>query len=230
MGSDRPKGLLAMLRKFLDQGVVSLIDRSARVQAPLVGKYTGFVRGRHPSESPEQIVERLGRHYSVAVTASGVVVGLSAAVPGVGTLVGLAAAGADTLFFLEASTVYAVGATGVSGSKAAAPPPPLVSAVVLGQAGTASLGAAGRSAKQWDTKLANKLPIIRRMNDTPVKRFVVQFIVKRSALAFGKVIPAGIGAVVGGVGNYALARGVIKNLHEALENPQPSQVSTAVDA
>lgn len=219
-----------MLRKFVDQGVVSLIDRSARVQAPLVGKYTGFVRGRHPSESPEQIVERLGRHYSIIVTASGVVVGLSAAVPGVGTLVGLAAAGADTLFFLEASTVYAVGATEVSGSKAAAPRPPLVSAVVLGQAGTASLGAAGRSAKQWDTMLANKLPIIRRMNDTPVKRFVVQFIVKRGALAFGKVIPAGIGAVVGGVGNYALARGVIKNLHEALESPESSQAITTVGA
>lgn len=218
-----------MLRKFLDKGVVSLIDGSARVQAPLVGKYTGFVRGRHPSESPEQIVDRLGRHYSFVVTASGVVVGLTAAVPGIGTLVGLAAAGADTLFFLEASTVYAVGATEVSGSKAAAPRPPLVSVVVLGQAGTESLGAAGRSAKQWDTKLANKLPIIRRMNDTPVKRFLVQFIVKRGALAFGKVIPAGIGAVVGGVGNYALARGVIKNLHDTLADAESSQAISTVD-
>ncbi|WP_107654718.1 hypothetical protein [Nocardia suismassiliense] len=216
-----------MLRKFLDQGVVSLIDKSARAQAPLVRKYTGFVRGRHPSESPEQIVDRLGRHYLIAVTASGVVVGLSAAVPGVGTLVGLAAAGADTVFFLEASTVYAVGATEVSGSKAAAPRPPLVSAVVLGQAGTEGLGAAGRSAKQWDTKLANKLPIIRRMDDSPIKRFLVQFIVKRGALAFGKVIPAGIGAVVGGVGNNALARGVIKNLHEALDDAEPGRAVSA---
>ncbi|MFD6157299.1 hypothetical protein ACFWF7_21555 [Nocardia sp. NPDC060256] len=228
MGSDLQKGLLAMLRKFLDKGVVSLIDRSARVQAPLVGKYTGFVRGRHPSESPEQIVDRLGRHYSIVVTASGVVVGLTAAVPGVGTLIGLAAAGADTLFFLEASTVYAVGATEVSGRKAAAPPP-LVSAVVIGQAGTESLGAAGRSAKQWDTKLANKLPIIRRMGDSPIKRFLVQFIVKRGALAFGKVIPAGIGAVVGGVGNYALARSVIKNLHEALADAESGQAISTAD-
>ncbi|MFI6999138.1 hypothetical protein [Nocardia sp. NPDC050175] len=229
MGSDLMEGLLAMLRKFLDKGVVSLIDRSARVQAPLVGKYTGFVRGRHPSESPEQLVDRLGRHYSIVVTASGVVVGLTAAVPGVGTLVGLAAAGADTLFFLEASTVYAVGATEVSGRKAAAPPPPLVSAVVLGQAGTESLGAAGRSAKQWDTKLANRLPIIRRMGDSPIKRFLVQFIVKRGALAFGKVIPAGIGAVVGGVGNYALARSVIKNLHDALEDAESGRAISTAD-
>ncbi|MEU7145808.1 hypothetical protein ABZ942_40640 [Nocardia sp. NPDC046473] len=229
MGCDLLEGLLAMLRKFLDKGVVSLIDRSARVQAPLVGKYTGFVRGRHPGESPEQLVDRLGRHYSIVVTASGVVVGLTAAVPGVGTLVGLAAAGADTLFFLEASTVYAVGAKQVSGRTAAAPGPLLVSAVVLGQAGIESLGAAGRSAKQWDTKLANRLPVIRRMNDSPIKRFVVQFIVKRGALAFGKVIPAGIGAVVGGVGNYALARGVIKNLHEAIADAESSQAMSTVD-
>ncbi|MBF6126718.1 hypothetical protein [Nocardia brasiliensis] len=217
-----------MLRKFLDQGVVSMIDRSARLQKPLVDKYVGFVQSRHPVESPDQIVERLGRHYLIAVTASGVVVGLSAAVPGVGTLVGLAAAGADTVFFIEASTVYTVGASEVAGNKATAPRPPLVSAVVLGQAGTGALGAAGRSAKQWDTMLANKLPVLRRMDDSPIKRFVVQFIVKRGALAFGKVIPAGIGAVVGGVGNHALARGVIKNLHAALDDTaRPDQVVPA---
>lgn len=217
-----------MLRKFLDQGVVSLLDRSARAQKPLVDKYVGFVQSRHPIESPEQIVERLGRHYLIAVTASGVVVGLSAAVPGVGTLVGLAAAGADTVFFLEASTVYTVGAAEVAGSKTATARPPLVSAVVLGQAGTGVLGAAGRSAKQWDTMLANKLPVLRRMDDSPIKRFAVQFIVKRGALAFGKVIPAGIGAVVGGVGNHALARGVIKNLHEAVdEAARPDEAAPA---
>ena len=164
---------------------------------------------------PEEIAGRLERHYLNAVTVSGVAVGLSAAVPGVGTMVGLAAAGADTLFFLEASIVCAAGTTETLGGKAGSATAAPVSAVILGQAGTSALGAAGRSAKQWDILLANKIPGISRIPDSPVKRFAIQFIVKRGALAFGKVIPAGIGAVVGGVGNRALAHGVINNLHAA---------------
>ncbi|MFC3962035.1 hypothetical protein [Nocardia jiangsuensis] len=208
-----------MLQKFLDKGVVAVLDRAAEVQTPLVARYAGFVRGRHPEETPDQLVRRIEKHYLVTVTASGVAAGLSAAVPGVGTLIGLAAAGADTLLFLEASTVFVVGAKEVSERSTGTVRGPLVSAVILGGAGAKALGTAGRSAKQWDTALANRLPVISKMSEGPVKRFVVQFLVKRGALAFGKVIPAGIGAVIGGVGNNALAREVIRNLHAAQKEP-----------
>lgn len=204
-----------MAQKFVERGIVAAIDRAAEVQAPLVRRYTEFVRGRHPGESPEQLRRRLERHYLLAVTASGVGVGLSAAVPGVGTVVGLAAAGADTLFFLEASTVFVAGAAEVGPRAAGRAALPRVSSVILGGAGAEALGAGRKSAAQWDTALANRLPVISSMSDGPVKKFVVQFLVKRVALGFGKVVPAGIGAVVGGAGNHALGREVIGNLHRA---------------
>jgi len=36
------------------------------------------------------------------------------------------------------------------------------------------------------------------MNDSLLKRFIVRFITRRAALMVGNVVPAGIGAVIGG--------------------------------
>ncbi|WP_280233851.1 hypothetical protein [Nocardia cyriacigeorgica] len=212
-----------MLREFLDKGVVSALDRAAYAQAPVVAKYAEWVRGRHPEESAEQIVGRLERHYLIAVTVSGVSVGLSAAVPGVGTVVALFATGADTLVFLEASSVLTTGAAAVyEMTPDEVLDGRLVSAVVLGQAGTKALGqTAGHAAGKWADALGNWIPGLNRMDDSPMKRFLVQYLVKRGVLMFGKVIPAGIGAVIGGVGNNALGRTVIANLHGTL-GPAPS--------
>src|SRR5690606_15058137 len=158
-----------------------------------------------------------------AVTASGVGVGLSAAVPGVGTVVALFATGADTLVFLEASSVLTTGAAAVyEMSPQDVLDKRLVSAVVRGQAGTTALGQpAGHAAGKWADALGNWIRGLNRMDDSPMKRFLVQFMVKRGVLMFGKVIPAGIGAVIGGVGNNALGRNVIANLHSTL-GPVPT--------
>lgn len=206
---------IRLFRKLIDEKVVSAINSAARAQAPLAHTYTRFIRDRHPAEQPDQIIERMERHYLTLVTASGVAVGLSAAVPGVGTLVAIAATAADTVLFVEASVVFTVAVSEVADSD----PAPQVSAIVLGTAGTSALGAAGRSARQWDSLVASKIPGLSRVPDSPVKRFAVQFLIRRGALAFGKIIPAGIGAVIGGAGNRAMAHLVIRNLRVALHPP-----------
>ncbi|MBF6453138.1 hypothetical protein [Nocardia cyriacigeorgica] len=221
-----------MLREFLDKGVVSALDRAAHAQAPVVTKYAAWLRDRHPEESPDEIVRRLERQYLIAVTASGVGVGLSAAVPGVGTVVALFATGADTLVFLEASSVLATGAAAVHGmTPEEVLDDHLVSAVVLGQAGTKALGqTAGHAAGKWVDVLGDRIPVLNRMDDSYMKRFLVQFVVKRGALMFGKVIPAGIGAVIGGVGNNALGRTVIANLRTTLGPATSAQEPAPVNA
>jgi hypothetical protein len=77
----------------------------------------------------------------------------------------------------------------------------------------------GHSAKNWGTLLADRIPGINTMNDSLLKKFMVKFLVKRSALMVGKVAPAGIGAAIGGFGNRALGRGVIDNAHAAFGPP-----------
>ncbi|MBF6327242.1 hypothetical protein [Nocardia transvalensis] len=212
-----------MFKGGLEKAVVSLLDNGSQLQAPAVAKYVDRLRRAHPDESPAQIVERLERQYLTTVTGSGTAVGATAAVPGVGTIASLAAMGAETAFFLEASALFTLAVAAVHGI---APEDSerrraLVLGVVLGETGMEIVEqSVGRSAKNWGTLLANRIPGIRGMNDSLLKRFIVQFIAKRSALMVGKVLPAGIGAAIGGFGNRTLGKSVITNAHNAF-GPAP---------
>lgn len=216
-----------MLREFVDKRVVPALDRVAQAQAPVVNRYVDWLGRRHPEDAPVEIVQRLSRQYLVVVTASGVTVGLTAAVPGVGTLIGLAATGVDTLVFLEASSVLSVGAAAAYGlepndSRQAH----LVSKVVLGDAGTKVLDeTAGHKTGQWLSVVTDHIPGLASMPDSPAKRFIVNYLVKRTLLLFGTLIPAGIGAVIGGVGNNALGQLVIANVHRNLGTGSPEMVA-----
>ncbi|RDI68621.1 hypothetical protein [Nocardia pseudobrasiliensis] len=207
-----------MFKTGLEKAVVSLLDNGSQLQAPAVEKYVERLRRAHPGESPAQIVERLERQYLTTVTGSGTAVGATAAIPGIGTITSIAAMGAETAFFLEASAVFTLAVASVhniapedSERRRA-----LVLAVVLGESGMEIVEkSVGHSAKNWGTLLANRIPGLSSMNDSLLKRFVVQFLAKRSALMVGKVIPAGIGAAIGGFGNRALGKTVIANAHGA---------------
>ncbi|MEV6069508.1 hypothetical protein AB0L82_23425 [Nocardia sp. NPDC052001] len=211
-----------MFKAGLEKTVVSLLDNGAQVQAPAVAKYVGKLRDGHPGESPAQIIARIEKLYLTAVTGSGTAVGATAAVPGVGTMASIAAMSAETAFFLEASAVYTLAVAAVHG---VAPDDKerrraLVLAVVMGESGMEIVQkSVGSSAKNWGTLMAGKIPGISGMNDTLLKRFVMQFLAKRTALMAGKVIPAGIGAAIGGFGNRALGHGIIDNSRKAFGAP-----------
>jgi hypothetical protein len=79
----------------------------------------------------------------------------------------------------------------------------------------------GTSAKNWGTVFANKIPGLSGMNDSLLKRFIVRFVTKRAALMAGKVVPAGIGAVIGGFGNRALGKATVNNARKAF-GPAPA--------
>ncbi|WP_019929231.1 hypothetical protein [Nocardia sp. BMG111209] len=213
-----------MFKAGLEKAVVSGLDNASQLQAPAVAKYVERLRRAHPEEGPDRIVARLERTYLTTVTGSGTAVGATAAVPGVGTFTALAAMSAETAFFLEASALFTLAVAAVHGiaPEDAERRRALVLAVVLGESGMQIVEKnVGRSAKNWGDLLAERIPGIRSMNDSLVKRFMVQFLAKRSALMVGKVIPAGIGAAIGGFGNRALGRRVIDNSHGAF-GPAPA--------
>ncbi|MEV6767063.1 hypothetical protein AB0N05_00365 [Nocardia sp. NPDC051030] len=211
-----------MFKAGFEKTVVSLLDNGAQVQAPAVAKYVGKLRDAHPGESPAQIVTRIEKLYLKAVTGSGTAVGATAAVPGVGTFTALAAMSAETAFFLEASAVFTLAVAAVHG---VAPEDKerrraLVLGVVLGESGMEIVQkSVGTSAKNWGSLMSTKIPGISSMNDSLLKRFMVQFLAKRSALMLGKVIPAGIGAAIGGFGNRALGHKTIDNARNAFGAP-----------
>ncbi|MBO0852876.1 MAG: hypothetical protein J2P18_03830 [Nocardia sp.] len=220
-----------MFDSSVDKAVRALLDNGARIQAPAVAKFVERFRRGHPDEGPGQIIARLEKYYLNTVTGSGTAVGATAAVPGVGTVTSLAAMSAETAFFLETSALYTLAMASVHGiaPEDAERRRALVLAVVLGDSGMKIVErGVGHSAKNWGTLLGENIPGINRMNDSLMKRFIVRFIAKRGMLMFGKVMPAGIGAAIGGFGNRALGKSVIENAHNAF-GPAPLRWATPLD-
>ncbi len=221
-----------MFERVLQKSVEAVLRGGTGVQAPLAAKYVSRLRRRHPDRSPQELARSLESQYLLVVTASGTLAGLTAAVPGVGTLIGFAVSGVESVFFLEASALYAASAGTVHGIESMSPGQrrALIVGVVIGEGGAELLGKrAGQSAKDWATTVADKLPVVRSIDNAMVKRFIVQFIAKRGVLMFGKVLPAGIGAVIGAAGNRALGKAVITNAHNAF-GAAPAEWADSVPA
>ena len=66
------------------------------------------------------------------------------------------------------------------------------------------------------------LPAVSQLNSKLMSYFVKKFAIKRSAMAFGKVLPVGIGAVVGGGGNRLMGKRIITNARQAF-GPAPAR-------
>lgn len=205
----------------------SIIDRAQRLQAPAVTKYVNSLKAAHPDETPAQIIRRIEKLYLNAVTGSGSAVGATAAIPGVGTMTALGAMTGETALFLEASALLALAIAEVHGIPVhdSERRKTLVLAVSLGEEGVVALGRLvgirGGALRRlggaaipggWLTKL----------NKTLINKLTKKYAIKRAPLIFGKLMPAGIGAVIGGVGNRALGRKVITNAREAFGTPPTS--------
>ncbi|MFE3541907.1 hypothetical protein ACFXK0_02910 [Nocardia sp. NPDC059177] len=217
-----------MFKNAIEKAVVDVLDTGSKLQAPAVRRYVEFLRERHPGENPAQIVARLEKQYLLAVTGSGAAVGATAAFPGVGTVAALGAVGAETAFFMEASALFTLAQAYVHGiepeNKEARRA--MVLAVVLGDTGIAIVQKGlSTSSKNWAGALAGKVPGISAINSSLLQQFIKRFITKRAALMAGKILPAGIGAAIGGAGNRALGKATIDNAHKAF-GPAPARWAT----
>jgi len=210
-----------------------IIERGARVQAPAVTAYVERLREHNPDATPAEIVAKLEKHYLAAVMASGAAVGSAAAFPGIGTLVALSAVAGETVVFLEATAVFVLATAEVYGIPAdhRERRRALVLAVLVGDDGkhaVADLLGTGRTSGAWisDGAASLPLPAVSQLNSRLLRYFVKRYTLKRGAIAFGKLLPVGIGAVVGGVGNRLMGRKIITNARQAFGNPPPRFPST----
>ncbi|MCU1438283.1 MAG: hypothetical protein JWP66_1370 [Naasia sp.] len=220
--SDEPEIPPRLLKAF---------DRLLDVQRPLVLAHIRGVRRRHPDASPEQIIRILERRYLVAITTGGAASGASAAVPGIGTAAALALSGVETAGFLEASALFAQSVTEVHGIAITEPERArsLVMALMLGStgkdlvkqfAGQFNQGVPTRSA-YWGELVTSNLPkaFMGQLTDRLKRAFLRRFAVRQGGSIAGRLLPFGIGAVVGGAGNHLLGKRVIQSAREAFPPP-----------
>lgn len=203
-----------------------LIETGSRVQAPAIRSYVERLRQANPQATPAEIATKLEKHYLAAVMASGAAVGSAALLPGIGTLVALSASAGETVVFLEATAVFVLAVAEVHAIPAEHRERrrALVLAVLVGEDGrhaVADLIGSGRTKGAWLSEGAATLPLpaLSQLNSRLLKFFVKKYAVKRGALAVGKMLPVGIGAVIGGGGNRLMGKKIIKNAHAAFGPP-----------
>jgi hypothetical protein len=208
------------------RALAQVIERSARVQGPAAQAYVARLRRAHPAAGPAEIAYKLEKRYLAALTASGAAVGSAATFPGVGTLTALSAGAGETVFFLEATALFVLATAEVYGipldhrERRRA----LVLAVLVGDDSRRAIGeliGPGRTNGGWLAEGMASLPMstLSRLNTRMLKYAVKRYALKRGALMFGKMLPVGVGAAVGGVGNRMVGKKIVNNARQAFGVP-----------
>ena len=207
-----------------------ILERGTRVQAPAVQAYVQRLRRAHPAASPAEIVTKLEKRYLAAVMASGAAVGSAAAFPGIGTLTALSAVAGETVVFLEATAVFVLAVAEVHSVPAGDHERrrALVLAVLVGEDSKRAIrelvGPGRTNSTAWLSESAASLPLpmISQLNNRLLRYFVKRYALKLGVMMFGKVLPMGIGAVIGGGGNRVMGKRIVKNAREAF-GPAPAR-------
>ncbi|MDT5369794.1 MAG: hypothetical protein QOC62_4225 [Mycobacterium sp.] len=212
----------------------NILERGARVQAPAVEAYVQRLRRANPGGSPAEIITKLEKRYLAAVMASGAAVGSAAAFPGIGTIAALSAVAGETVVFLEATALFVLAVAEVHGIPAGHREHrrALVLSVLVGddsKGAVRDLVGPGRTNGAWlgESTAALPLPVVSQLNNRLLKYFVKRYALRRGAIAFGKMLPMGIGAVIGGGGNRLMGKKIISNARTAF-GPPPGRWPVAV--
>jgi len=198
-----------------------VLETGTRLQAPAIRAYVDRLRRKYPSASPAEMVTRLEKHYLAAVMASGAAVGSAALIPGVGTLVALSLIAGETALFLETTAVFILAVAEVHGVSVTDKERrrTLVLAALAGDDGkhiVSRLLGPGRT----NGALLSEGAAMSQVNAKLMKFFVKKYSVKRGAPVFGKLMPVGIGALIGGIGNRMMGKRIIDNARTAF-GPAP---------
>jgi F0F1-type ATP synthase membrane subunit c/vacuolar-type H+-ATPase subunit K len=140
----------------------------------------------------------------------------------------LSAAAGETAVFLEATAFFALAVAAVHGVPAENRERrrALVLAVLVGddsKHAIAELIGPGRTSGAWLSEGVATLPMpaLSQLNSRLLKYAVKRYTVRRGALLFGKMLPIGIGAIVGAVGNRAVGKKIVRNARRAFGSPPP---------
>jgi len=206
-----------------------ILERGARVQAPALAAYVQRLRRIFPDASPAEIVAKLEKRYVGAAMASGAAVGSAAAFPGIGTIAAMSAVAGETVMFLETTAVFVLAVAEVHGIPVEQREVrrALVLSVLVGdesKGAVRDLVGPGRTSGAWlgESTAALPMPMVSQLNNRLLRYFVKRYALKRGAIAFGKMLPMGIGAAIGGGGNRLMAKKIISNARKAF-GPAPGR-------
>ncbi|MEN5074421.1 hypothetical protein ABE437_11425 [Isoptericola cucumis] len=210
-----------------------LLDKAVTIPSASIHRHVDRLRARNPEADPAQIIRLLEREYLTLLTTAGGAVGAAAAAPAVGTAAATALTTGDIATYFAASSAFALAVADVHGIEIDDVPRrrALLLATVLGDRGARDVeNAVGGSTVAWGKVLLTSMPqtTIKRVNKTLARQFLKRQVAKQGSLALGRLLPFGVGVVVGVAGGRALGHGVVAQSRRAF-GPPPDHFPRVVE-
>ncbi|MBC3186164.1 hypothetical protein H7347_06190 [Corynebacterium sp. zg-331] len=208
-------------RNPVARALVAGLDRAVRIQASTIEAYISRLRRRHPGATPEEIQRALDKHFLRVVSGSGASAGGAAAIPGVGLLTGAAALSAESLVFLDVAAFYCVASAHAHGVHIHDPERRrmIVMMCLLGSSGTAIVDAllpAGVDRLSMPHTSRFSGTALGQINNRLLRTLLGRSTTRMTGAWLGKLMPLGIGSVVGLMANRGIAKKMIRHTREAL--------------
>lgn len=204
----------------LDDRWISLLDTALRAQAPVARRYVQGLRAKKPGASTEELMRVLTLRYSVLATGTGAGIGGVAAMPGIGTATALGLTVGEGLVFAEASAFLTLAAADIHDvdMRDAETHRLVLMAVLSGERGAEIIAKSlGQQGMQWSSVLGGG-GVVPGFVTRQVSRYVRRRVLARtSGIWLGRLLPFGVGAVIGGVGARLVSRSVVDALEEIFE-------------
>jgi hypothetical protein len=212
--------------------VAAALDRAVTIPSATIHAHVAQVRRRHPEAGPAEVVALLEKEYLLVVQGTGGAVGAAAAAPAVGTGVALALTVGDVATFFGASAAFALAVASVHGIEVhdAERRRALLLATILGESGAKAIADEGALTGLRGVRIARvlltRMPTgtIKRVNSRLTRQLLRRQLARQSGLAVGRLVPFGIGAVIGVTGARALGRTVVTGARQAFGPPPPEFV------
>jgi hypothetical protein len=210
-----------------------LVNRAVTIPSTSIHKHVDKVRARNPDAGPAEVIKLLEKEYLRVIQTTGGAVGAAAAIPAVGTAASVALSTSDIATFFASSAAFSLAVADVHGIDVQDVPRrrALLLATVLGDQGAQDVeNAIGGSGVAWGKVLLTSMPrtTLHRVNKALTHRFIQKQIAKQGSLMLGRILPFGIGAVVGWVGARALGHTVIAQSRVAFGAP-PEQFPRVIE-
>ena len=211
----------------------AVLERAVTIPSARIHEHVQVLRRRNPYASPAEIIGLLEREYLLVIAGAGGLVGAAAAAPAIGSAVAVTLTVSDVATFFASSAGFSLAVASVHGIEVqdTARRRALLLATVLGESKLlADANATQITSSTFAGVLLTRMPTstIKRVNRALTQRLVRRQAVRQSALAFGRLVPFGIGALIGVTGARALGRTVVKGARETF-GPAPDHFPQLVE-
>ncbi|MBG9325733.1 hypothetical protein I4J33_04465 [Corynebacterium belfantii] len=212
--------------------LVTSLDRVVHLQRSAITGYVDWLRSKNPEASPAEIQDLMNKHFVRLAAGTGAGAGTAAAIPGIGFVTGALTISAESLVFLDAAAFYTVASAYLRGADITDPErrKALILVALSGSQGTALVDASLTATSSVSAISRMSPGNVREVNNQLVKIALNQISKRMKQAWIGKIMPMGIGAVLGTMANRKLATKVVHSTSESLgalpsafDTPAPSE-------